>query len=83
MSQEVFNALGVEDMAASEFDGRLRAELASIADVTKIIFGGERRHCFIHCSAFRLKARQTPCFTIDTTATMLTVLVHSLAWSDL
>ena len=83
MSQEVFNALGMEDMAAAELDGRLRAELASIADVTEIIFSRERRYSFIHCSAFRLKTRQTPCFAVNATATMLTVLMHPLAWSDL
>ena len=60
MSQEVFDALGVEDMAAAELDGRLRAELASIADVTKIILSGKRRHSLIHCSTLRLKTRQTP-----------------------
>ena len=47
-------------MTAAELDGRLRAELASIADVTKIILSGERRHSLGHCSAFGLKTRQTP-----------------------
>ena len=83
MSQEIFYARGVEDVAAAELDRGLGAELASIANITKIIFIGKRGHSLIHCSAFRLKAWQTPCFSIDTTAAVLAVPVHLLTWSDL
>ena len=83
VSQEIFNARSVEDVAAAELDRRLRADLASIADITQIILSRERRHSIFKCSAFRLKTRQTPCFSIDTTATVAAVLVHFLAWSDL
>ena len=83
MSQEIFNTLCMEDVSAAKLDCWLRAKLASIADVTQIILCGKRRYSFFHCSAFRLKTRQTPCFSIDSTATMMADSVHFLTWSDL
>ena len=83
VSQEIFNARSVEDVAAAELDRRLRADLASIADITQVILSRERRHSIFKCSAFRLKTRQAPCFSIDTSATMVAVPMHLLAWSDL
>ena len=83
MPDEILHAGSVEDVAAAEPDGGVRANLTGVANVAQVILSRKRRHRFLHRDAFRLKARQASGFSGDATATVTTILVDFLARSDL
>ena len=78
MSEQVANALCVEYMTTTKFDGWICAQFTREADATEIIL---RDLAFLN--AVRLEARQASGLVVYATAGMLTTILQFCAWRDL
>ena len=84
MLQEVLDTCGVENVPAAQPHSGISTELASVTNVTEVIFGGQRGYYVsLQRYTFRFKAWWAHSFSSDASTAMLTCLMHFLTGRDL